>query len=246
VAQNLSISGTQRGERTKFKYTDDPSAPVYWDEACEFLITQHPAWVGLINRHRDRALRSRGDAFQTLARAITGQQISVKAADAVWGRVEALFENALEPVAALKLRVEALRAAGLSGRKVEYMYSLAQFALDGGLAPALLGGLSDEECLKHLIQIKGIGRWTAEMFLIFNLRRPDVWPVDDLGLLKAIGWQLLGHTARANIEKSKESSVEQPMPDAKLANQLGETLRPWRTVATWYLWRSLDPIAVDY
>ncbi len=219
---------------------------MYWDEACEFLLAQHPAWAGLIARHRDRALRSRGDAFQTLARAITGQQISVKAADAVWARVEALFKHALEPVAALKLSVEALRAAGLSGRKVEYMYSLAQFAVEGGLEPSVLEGMADEDCLKHLIQIKGIGRWTAEMFLMFNLRRPDVWPVDDLGLLKAIGRQLLGQETQATTKQSKEIGVEHPMPDAKLAKQLGETLRPWRTVATWYLWRSLDPIAVDY
>ncbi|MFN7835044.1 MAG: DNA-3-methyladenine glycosylase family protein [Burkholderiaceae bacterium] len=213
-----------------FVHTDDPDAPAYWDEACALLACQHPVWRELISRYRDRALRTRGDAFQTLARAIVGQQISVKAADAVWGRFAQIFSIGVNPAAVLGTDVPSQRAAGLSGRKVEYMQSLARFAQAGGLDTAMLAALDDEDCLLHLGQIHGIGRWTAEMFLIFNLRRPDVWPVDDIGLLKALG----------------RSFLDGRTPDAREARVLGEAFRPWRTIAAWYLWRSLDPIAVDY
>lgn len=212
------------------RFCDDLQAPGYWEPACAHLSGLDGRWADLIDRHRDRSLRSRGDAYQTLVRAIIGQQISVKAADAVFGRVVQALRGSVEPGAVLVADEVSLRAAGLSQRKVEYLRSLARFADQGGLAADTLAALDDEACIAHLVQVKGIGRWTAEMFLIFNLLRPDVWPVDDLGVLKALG----------------QVFSEGKSPDRRSAVTMGEALRPYRTVATWYLWRSLDPIAVDY
>ena len=211
-------------------YTDDPLAPGYWDEACRFLSALDNRWATLIAAHRDRALRSRGDAYQTLVRAVLGQQISVKAADAISARLMNLLKQDLQPATLLAQAPADLKAVGLSYRKVEYLVSLSEFAQLGGLDAALLAGMDDIQCVKHLTQVKGIGRWTAEMFLIFNLMRQDVWPVDDLGLVKALAKLML----------------EGKTPDRASTEKMGEALRPYRSVATWYLWRSLDPIAVDY
>ena len=211
-------------------YTDDPLAPAYWDEGCRFLSALDGRWESLILSHRDRALHSRGDAYQTLVRAVLGQQISVKAADIIAGRLMVFLHQDLQPATVLAQAPEDLKAVGLSFRKVEYLMSLSEFAQGGGLDAALLAGMDDAQCVKHLTQVKGIGRWTAEMFLIFNLMRQDVWPVDDLGLVKALANLLL----------------EGKTPDRASTEKMGEALRPYRSVATWYLWRSLDPIAVDY
>jgi DNA-3-methyladenine glycosylase II len=205
-------------------------APAYWQAACEHLVGLHPAWLRLINQYPDACLQSRGLPFETLARAIVGQQISIKAADAVFLRLLSLIQPSLSPASILNCSVDALRQVGLSARKVEYLLNLSQFTLAGGLQPEYLNQLSDTGCINHLLQVKGIGRWTAEMFLIFNLLRPDVWPVDDLGLLKALGLEFLsGQT-----------------PDCRKAFEMGEAYRPYRTVACWYLWRSIDPVVVNY
>lgn len=212
------------------RYCDDPQAPAYWESACACLAQSDARWHALIHKHRDRSLRSRADAYQTLVRAIVGQQISVKAADAVFGRVLDVLGGLVDSDRVMRASDSSLRSAGLSQRKVEYLRSLAEFAGQGGLSADTLAGLDDEACIAHLVQVKGIGRWTAEMFLIFNLMRPDVWPVDDIGVLKALG-QVFG---------------EGKSPDRRSAGTMGEAFRPYRTVAAWYLWRSLDPIAVDY
>jgi DNA-3-methyladenine glycosylase II len=211
-----------------FEFTD--CAPAYWQIACEYLSGLHPVWSQLIGQYQDAFLQSRGQPFETLVRSIVGQQISIKAADAVFLRLLGLFEHSLSPQAVLDCSVDALRKAGLSARKVEYLHNLSQFTLAGGLQSVYLNQLSDVECVHHLLQVKGIGRWTAEMFLIFNLLRPDVWPVDDIGLLKALGLEFLsGQT-----------------PDRRQALEMGEAFRPYRTVACWYLWRSIDPVVVNY
>ncbi len=208
----------------------DPHAPAWWEDACAHLAQLDARWAELMRRHNDRSLRSRGDPYQTLVRAIVGQQISVKAADAVFGRVLAVLGGTVAPQRVLQTGRDTLRNAGLSERKVEYLRSLAEFAGAGGLQSDRLDAMDDEQCIAHLVQVKGIGRWTAEMFLIFNLMRPDVWPLDDIGLLRALGEMFEGGKS----------------PDRRRAGTMGEALRPYRTVATWYLWRSLDPIAVDY
>lgn len=184
--------------------------------------------AGLIRAHPGTALKSRGNAFETLLRAIVGQQISVKAADAVWARVCAATPIKPEVISALP--VDALRTCGLSRMKAEYAIDLAAHFSEGRIRPRRWVRMADEDIIAELIDVRGIGRWTAEMFLIFHLLRPNVWPVDDLGLLKAV-----------SLHYGNDGKIT-----PRIANELGERWQPWRTIATWYLWRSLDPVAVAY
>lgn len=208
----------------------DPQAPHYWQRACEELSQRDAVWARLIEQHAERALRSRGAPYETLLRSLVGQQISVKAADAVWGRVLEALGGVADSQRLLALPGDTLRAAGLSRSKVAYARALSEFHQAGQLELAVLDSLTDEDCSRHLCKVKGIGPWTAQMFLMFGLRRPDVWPVDDLGIQKGL---------------SRQFFKGEPITP-KEALQFGEKLRPWRTVAAWYLWRSLDPTVVDY
>jgi DNA-3-methyladenine glycosylase II len=205
------------------------AAPAYWQQACAELAAADPVMDALIARYPDAVLANRGDPFQTLARAIVGQQISVKAADSVWARFAA-FAQTIRPEHVATLELDALAACGLSRRKAEYLRDLAGHFVDGRIEPARWKKMEDEAVIAELIDVRGIGRWTAEMFLIFSLRRPDVWPVDDIGLQKAVALHYL-NDAR---------------PTTTTLRQHGERHAPWRTVATWYLWRSLDPVVVQY
>ncbi len=203
--------------------------PAYWDEACGALAEADAVMAGLIAACAPGHLVSRGDPFQTLARSIVGQQISVKAAQSVWDRFAAAAGH-VQPGRITRMRITTMRACGLSARKAEYLKDLAGHFVRGEVDPGRWPEQSDEEVIAELIQVRGIGRWTAEMFLIFNLLRPDVFPLDDVGLLRGIG------LAYGRGEKAARHE----------AVTIGETWRPWRTVATWYLWRSLDPLPVEY
>lgn len=185
--------------------------------------------AGVMRAHPGIVLTSRGDPFQTLARSIVGQQISVKAADSVWRRlVDAV--GMISPDSLIRAGPARLVRCGLSGRKVEYLTHLARHCVGGGLDIDAWRKLHDEEVIARLVEVRGIGRWTAEMFLIFNMLRPDVLPVDDLGVLRAV---------------SQLYYCGEPIPREALV-ELGRTWAPWRSVATWYLWRSLDPVPVEY
>ena len=203
--------------------------PEYWDRAKRALAKKDPVMAAIIKRHPKVFMVRRGEAFMTLARAICGQQISVKAAQSVWNRVcDCVGE--ITPRNVLQRKRPQLRACGLSDRKTEYIADLAQHFVDGKIHARNWPQMSDEEIIAELTDVRGIGRWTAEMFLMFNLLRPDVFPLDDLGLQKGI---------RVNYFKGRKISLGR-------MRKLGETWRPWRSVATWYLWRSLDPIPVEY
>jgi DNA-3-methyladenine glycosylase II len=204
--------------------------PDYWVRAKRALARRDPVMAGIIRAHPRIGLRSRGDAFQTLARSIVGQQISVKAADSVWARFCAAAPT-LAPAEVVALGIEKLRTCGLSGRKAEYLRELAQHFTDGTVHAHRWPEMDDEAVIAELVQVRGIGRWTAEMFLLFNLLRPDVLPLADLGLQRAVASHYFCHDDLA------EPAVIQ---------QLAEQWRPWRSVATWYLWRSLDPVPVEY
>lgn len=212
------------------RLNQDPHAPDYWQVACETLASQSPVWAELVTRHSDRALRSRGAPYETMLRSLVGQQISVKAADAVWARVVEALNGQINSSVLLALSDDTLKATGLSRQKIAYARALSEFEQQGRLELTLLDGMDDEACTRHLCEIKGVGRWTAQMFLMFCLRRPDVWPVDDIGVQRGISCQFF------------EGEPIGP----KEALQFGEKLKPWRTVAAWYLWRSLDPAVVDY
>ena len=183
----------------------------------------------IMRQHPGVYMMVRGEPFMTLARAICGQQISVKAAQSVWDRVVVCC-GAVTPDNVLAKPRPQLRACGLSDRKTEYIADLAQHFVDGKIHARDWPQMTDEEIIAELTAVRGIGRWTAEMFLMFNLLRPDVFPLDDLGLQKGI---------RAAYFKGRKTSL-------KKMKKLGETWRPWRSVATWYLWRSLDPVPVEY
>ena len=210
--------------------------PHYWPRARRALAAADPVLARIIRRHPRVALASRGDPFSTLARSIVGQQISVKAADAVWGRLAAACPQ-MTPAAVLRRRAATLRGCGLSERKVEYLRDLATHFADGRVDPATFAAWDDEAIIERLTDIRGIGRWTAEMFLIFNLLRPNVLPLDDLGLLKAVSLHYLdGVPTRELLTRQGREQVR----------QLASAWTPWSSVATWYLWRSLDPVPVEY
>jgi len=213
-----------------------PAVPPFWSRAKRTLASGDATMARIIAGHPRGRLASRGDGFTTLARSIVGQQISVKAADAVWGRVLERCPQ-VTPQALLRRRASTLRACGLSERKVEYLRDLARHFAQGKVRMDELQCRSDEEVIECLTDIRGIGRWTAEMFLIFNLLRPDVFPVDDLGLLKAISRHYLEGEPTAGLLRG--SGRERVLA-------LGAGWAPYRSVATWYLWRSLDPLPVEY
>ena len=203
--------------------------PAYWDEACKHLTRKDRVMKRLIAQSDGACLPTRGDAFTTLARSIVGQQISVKAAQTVWDRF-ALLPRKMTPANVLKLKVDDMRAAGLSARKVEYLVDLSLHFSNGSIQVSAWEAMDDEAIIAELVAIRGIGRWTAEMFLIFHLMRPDVLPLDDLGLLKGI---------------SVNYFSGEPVSRAE-AREVAEAWAPFRSVATWYIWRSLDPLPVEY
>ena len=214
------------------------SRPDYWLRACAEISAADPVMARLIAARADTHPVTRGDPFQTLARSIVGQQISVKAAQAVWDRF-AKSAREVSPARVSRMRVATLAAAGLSVRKAEYLKDLAQRFHTGAVDPARWPALDDEAIIEELVAVRGIGRWTAEMFLIFNLLRPDVLPVDDLGVLRALQQHYPEH-----LPGAVAGVPGRPVRVAAAA--LGERWRPWRTVATWYLWRSLEAVPVDY
>jgi len=203
--------------------------PDYWDRAKRALARRDPVLAGIMRQHPRVHLVARGEPFQTLARAIVGQQISVKAAQSVWNRVLAVAP-AMTPAEVLAVKRPRLRACGLSDRKTEYIADLARHFAEGAVHPHRWPDMEDEAVIAELVTVRGIGRWTAEMFLMFNLLRPDVYPLGDLGLLKAVR---LTYFRGRNVPLSR-------------IRGLGEQWAPWRSVATWYLWRSLDPLPVEY
>jgi DNA-3-methyladenine glycosylase II len=203
------------------------SSPRYWSTATRTLASCDPVLARLIESHRAFEVGSRGDAFQTLARAIVGQQISVKAAQSVWQRLVAAVD-VMTPANVANADCTQLRAAGLSARKAEYVQDLAQRFHGGSIAPAGWSKLPDEAIIEQLIAVRGIGRWTAEIFLIFSLARPDVLPLADLGLQRALS---------LNYNRGR------PLGERRIRAVTGPWA-PWRSVATWYMWRSLEVVPV--
>lgn len=203
--------------------------PHYWEDAIAGLSKRDRVMKKIIASYPRSIMTCRGEPFFTLARAIVGQQISVKAAQSVWGKLMLAYPE-FTPEKMARARVTRMRACGLSERKAEYIRDLASHLTKGKIEPSTWSMRHDDEIIKDLIQVKGIGRWTAEMFLMFNLLRGDILPLGDIGLLKAIHLHYNG---------------SEPMALDDIA-ALAENWRPWRSVATWYLWRSLDPIPVEY
>ena len=202
--------------------------PEYWSEACAVLCVKDPILAKVIKKYPGPILTSKGDLFSTLIRSIVGQQISVLAADAVWGRFSELVET-ISPSSILSHNSEALRNCGLSNRKVEYIVGIAE-TWEQEYATLDWDNMSDVEVKRKLVALRGVGPWTAEMILMFSLLRPDVFPIDDIGAIRAI----------ENIYNGGN-----PMSKQALLDKAEEWI-PWRTVATWFLWRTIDDEPVEY
>lgn len=203
--------------------------PDYWEEACRHLAKKDRVMKRLIPQFGDACLQSRGDAFITLARSIVGQQISVKAAQTVWDRF-AKLPRRMTAANVLKLKVDDMQAAGLSARKIEYLVDLSLHFDSGAVHANAWPDMSDDDIIAELVGIRGIGRWTAEMFLIFHLMRPNVLPLDDVGLINGISRNYFSGEAVSRSD----------------AREVAAAWAPYCSVATWYIWRSLDPLPVGY
>ena len=203
--------------------------PIFWQKAKKALSAKDKKLSKIIESYPDDFLFSKSDPFFTLARSIVGQQISVKAAQSVWDRLEIKIKK-IKPEIILKTHSSTLKSVGLSRQKVNYLKNLSNAFMGGKIKLNMWDKLNDEEIIQDLIQIKGIGRWTAEMFLIFNLCRADIFPLDDIGMIKGI---------------CKLYDLPYPIKREALI-RIGEKWKPYRSVATWYLWRTLDPIPVEY
>lgn len=201
------------------------ATPPYWEKAKKELGKADPVMKKLIAAYPGEGIITRGDAFGTLLRSIIGQQVSVKAAEAITQRLEKLM-NTLQPKDFLEIEPELLREAGLSRQKITYITELSRRYLESPFDSETFEAMLDDEVSAFLKSFKGIGKWTAEMFLLFYLARPDIFPIQDIGLQKAI---------KLHYNISNNSYEE-----------LSKKWQPYRTVATWYLWRSLDPIPVAY
>ncbi len=203
--------------------------PIFWEKAKRELSNKDKALGKIIENYPKDFLFTKSDPFYTLARSIVGQQISVSAAQAVWNRFE-VKARAIKPEVIINMHHMKLKSCGLSRQKITYLKSLSSAFIEKKIQPKKWESLKNESIIEELIQIKGIGKWTAEMFLIFNLCRPDIFPVDDLGLIKGI---------------CKCYNLKYPI-SKNYALKLSKKWQPWRSVATWYFWRSLDPIPVEY
>lgn len=203
--------------------------PDYWDKGKTALKKRDKILGAIITAYHGETLTLRGDAFYTLARAIAGQQISVKAADSVWAKLMSGVRQ-LSPNSIANADATLLRSCGLSASKVIYMHALANHFLENQKRIQEWPHMHDDDIIAELTSIKGIGRWTAEMFLIFGLGRPDVFPIADLGLLKGI----YRHYNQSN-----------PLSKAEVL-AIAERWKPYRTIGTWYMWRALDPVPVEY
>ena len=202
--------------------------PSYWDAAKADLSATDSALAEVIARNAVPALSSKGDLFLNLVSAIVSQQISTAAARTIWGKFESLVGE-VNPKSVLSHSHEELRGCGLSGRKTEYILGIAE-AWQSGYANIDWDEMSDVEVMAALIKLRGVGTWTVEMILIFTLLRPDVFPVSDIGVVRAV--------------ERLYSEGERMSNDELIAKS--QDWRPWRTVATWYLWRSIDPEPVQY
>lgn len=201
----------------------------YWPIATRELAQRDGVMARLILSYPNSVMSSRGQPFYTLVRSVVGQQISVKAADSIWARFVLLVPK-VTPKNVLAQSIEHLRSVGLSARKAEYIHAIAEFFVQKRVGQAYWEQRTDNEIIEELSSIRGIGRWTAEMFLMFTLLRPNVFPVDDIGLLR--GLEKNYHGARVTPSVARAVYFER--------------FSPWASVATWYLWRSLDPVEVCY
>ena len=204
--------------------------PSYWNTAKKYLYKKDSIMRNLINRYSDANLTSRKDVFFSLCKSIIGQQISVAAANSVFLKFKKKCNNKINPKTVSNLTFNQLKSCGLSRQKVIGIKSLAKQTLNKSFNPKLINMMSDEEAINYLSNLKQIGRWSAEMILLFTYNRSNIWPIQDIGLLRAIS---------KNYKKTY-------LPPEKFVSLLKKRYTPYCSVATWYLWRSIDPEPIQY
>ena len=204
--------------------------PKYWNKAKKILSKRDPILKKIIQKLNKGYLTSKDDPFFSLCRTIVGQQISTKAADSIWLKFEIKCRKKIIPSRVLKLTSISLKNAGLSRQKITYLKNIAKNFKNNSFSVRELKTMNDEKAISSITKLKGLGVWSAEMFLMFNLNRPDIFPVKDIGLLRAI---------------SKNYKTSYP-PSKRFLNKISELHAGYRTVFTWYMWRSIDPTDVEY
>ena len=204
--------------------------PVYWNKAKKILSKRDPILKKIFKKYDKGFLTSREDPFFSLCRTIIGQQISTKAADSIWLKFEKKCKNKIIPQNVLKLPSSSLKSAGLSRQKISYLKNIAKSFKNGSFNIKDLKKMNDENAIEYITQLKGLGIWSAQMFLMFNLNRSDIFPTKDIGLLRAI---------------SKNYKVKYP-PNEKFLSKISKKFLGYRTVFTWYMWKSIDPVEVEY
>jgi DNA-3-methyladenine glycosylase II len=207
--------------------------PKYWNKAKKYLSKKDKVMSNLIKKYKspsETVLTTRKDVFYSLCKSIIGQQISVAAANSVFLRFKKKCKNKINAKTISKLNTIQLKSCGLSRQKVKGIKSLAKQTLNKSFNPRLIPNMSDEEAIIYLSKLRQIGRWSAEMILLFTYNRSNVWPIQDIGLLRAI----------SNNYKKKY------LPPENYVNLLQKKFSPYCSVATWYLWRSIDPKPIQY
>ena len=204
--------------------------PKYWNSAVKYLSKKDPVMKKLISQYKDKTLTTRKDIFYSLCKSIIGQQISVQAANSVFKKFERACNGKINPKKINKLRPRELKVCGLSRQKVKGIKELAIKFENKSFDPKKIKFMTDEEAIIYLSSLRQIGRWSAEMILLFTLNRPDIWPVQDIGLLRSI----------SNNYKKKY------FPPKKFVEFLRKKFTPYCSVATWYLWRSIDDEPIQY
>ena len=204
--------------------------PKYWYKAKISLSKRDPILKKIIKQHNKGHLTTRNNPFFSLCRTIVGQQISIKAADTIWNRLEAKCKKKIIPQKIIKLKAISMKKAGLSHQKISYLKNIAKSFKNKSFDVSSLKKMDDVSAIDYITQLKGLGIWSAQMFLMFNLNRPDIFPTKDIGLIRAI---------------SKNYKKPYP-PSEKFLNKISNLHSGYRTVFTWYMWRSIDPTDVEY
>ena len=205
-------------------------SPIYWQKGKRILSKRDPVLRKVIKKYKKGFLTSRNKPFFSLCRTIVGQQISTKAADSIWFKFEKKCKKRVRPDTVLKLSSRNLKSAGLSRQKVSYLKNIAKSFRNKSFNVKEIKKMNDKEAINYVTQLKGLGVWSAEMFLMFNLNRPDIFPIQDIGLLRAI---------------SKNYKTSYP-PSKRFLDKISKLHSGYRTIFTWYMWRSIDPTDVEY
>ena len=204
--------------------------PDYWKKAKKILSNRDSVLRKIIKKYNKGFLTTKNDPFFSLCRTIVGQQISTKAADSIWARFEKKCKKKIKPKIVLKISSRDLKSVGLSRQKVSYLKNIAKAFKNKSFDVKKLKKMNDDEAISYITKLKGLGVWSAEMFLMFNLNRPDIFPIKDIGLLRSI---------------SKNYKTSYP-PSKRFLNKISNLHSGYRTVSTWYFWRDIDSEDVEY